>query len=58
MVNLLSLVKRQILKYIYILDIITNWVWCPTGWLFQMNVMDYAGGITVHLSSGAAAGKQ
>ncbi|EPB90792.1 hypothetical protein HMPREF1544_02370 [Mucor circinelloides 1006PhL] len=36
-------------------DVITNWVWASTGWLFQMGIMDYAGGIPVHISSGLAA---
>ncbi|KAI9027330.1 ammonium transporter AmtB-like domain-containing protein [Phycomyces nitens] len=36
-------------------DIITYWVWSPNGWLAVMGVMDYAGGITVHISSGLAA---
>jgi len=33
---------------------ITHWVW-GGGWLFQMGVLDFAGGIVVHLSSGVAA---
>ncbi|KAG1127999.1 hypothetical protein G6F42_006375 [Rhizopus arrhizus] len=36
-------------------DIITCWVWGPNGWLYQMGVMDYAGGTPVHISSGLAA---
>ncbi|KAG2215340.1 hypothetical protein INT46_011710 [Mucor plumbeus] len=36
-------------------DVITNWVWASNGWLFQMGIMDYAGGIPVHISSGLAA---
>ena len=33
---------------------ITHWVW-GGGWLFQIGVLDFAGGIVVHLSSGVAA---
>jgi len=33
---------------------IAHWVW-GGGWLFQMGVLDFAGGIVVHLSSGVAA---
>ncbi|KAI7907839.1 ammonium transporter AmtB-like domain-containing protein [Cokeromyces recurvatus] len=36
-------------------DIITNWVWSSTGWLYKLGVMDYAGGTPVHISSGLAA---
>jgi len=33
---------------------IAHWVW-GGGWLFQMGVLDFAGGIVVHLSSGIGA---
>ncbi|KAI8080672.1 ammonium transporter AmtB-like domain-containing protein [Gilbertella persicaria] len=36
-------------------DVITNWVWASNGWLLQLGVMDYAGGIPVHISSGLGA---
>ncbi|KAG2221497.1 hypothetical protein INT45_008822 [Circinella minor] len=36
-------------------DIITCWVWNPSGWLAKMGAMDFAGGATVHASSGLAA---
>lgn len=38
-----------------IIDVITYWTWGPNGWLALMGVMDFAGGITVHCSSGLAA---
>ncbi len=34
---------------------IAHWVWSPDGWLFDMGVLDFAGGTVVHLSSGVAA---
>ena len=34
---------------------VAHWVWNPDGWLNQMGVMDFAGGITIHTSSGCAA---
>jgi Amt family ammonium transporter len=34
---------------------IAHWVWNPEGWLMKMGVMDFAGGITIHTSSGCAA---
>ncbi|KAF9681184.1 hypothetical protein SADUNF_Sadunf06G0199100 [Salix dunnii] len=29
-------------------------VWCPTGFLFKMGIIDYSGGFVIHLSSGVA----
>jgi Amt family ammonium transporter len=34
---------------------IAHWVWGVGGWLRNMGVLDFAGGIVVHASSGAAA---
>ncbi len=34
---------------------IAHWVWNADGWLFQMGVLDFAGGLVVHLSAGFSA---
>ena len=34
---------------------LAHWIWNPDGWLNKMGVMDFAGGITIHTSSGIAA---
>jgi Amt family ammonium transporter len=34
---------------------VCHWVWGNGGWLKAMGVLDFAGGLVVHLSSGAAA---
>ena len=34
---------------------IAHWVWAPGGWLRELGVLDFAGGIVVHISSGIAA---
>ncbi len=34
---------------------VANWVWGPTGWLHAMGVIDFAGGLVVHLTAGASA---
>ncbi|KAJ3076289.1 hypothetical protein HDU98_004588 [Podochytrium sp. JEL0797] len=34
---------------------IVYWVWSANGWLHNLNVMDYAGGSVVHVSSGCTA---
>jgi ammonium transporter, Amt family len=34
---------------------IAMWVWNPAGWLHQLGVMDFAGGLVVHTSAGVSA---
>ena len=34
---------------------IAHWVWAPTGWLFAMGALDYAGGTVVHINAAIAA---
>ena len=34
---------------------LAHWVWQPTGWLFKLGALDFAGGTVVHISSAAAA---
>jgi Amt family ammonium transporter len=36
-------------------DPVAHWVWGTGGWLRQMGVLDFAGGIVVHLISGISA---
>jgi ammonium transporter, Amt family len=36
-------------------DPVAHWVWGTGGWLKQMGVLDFAGGIVVHLISGISA---
>lgn len=38
-----------------IYDAIACWTWNPSGWVFKMGGLDFAGGTPVHISSGAAA---
>ena len=35
--------------------VVAHWVWAPTGWLFKMGVLDYAGGLVVEIVSGSSA---
>ncbi len=39
----------------FVYDPLCHWVWGSGGWLRQMGVMDFAGGIVVHTSAGIAA---
>lgn len=34
---------------------VTHWIWGANGWLKAMGVLDFAGGIVVHLNAGIAA---
>jgi Amt family ammonium transporter len=34
---------------------VAHWVWAPSGWLFKMGALDFAGGTVVHLISGLSA---
>ncbi len=33
---------------------IAHWVWAPTGWIFALGVLDFAGGTVVHINAGVA----
>lgn len=34
---------------------ICHWVWSSSGWLYQMGLLDFAGGTVVHVTAGMAA---
>ncbi|WP_149825724.1 ammonium transporter [Streptomyces tailanensis] len=34
---------------------VAHWVWAPGGWLFEMGVIDFAGGTAVHINAGIGA---
>ncbi len=34
---------------------VAHWVWAPSGWLFDMGALDFAGGTVVHINAGIAA---
>lgn len=33
---------------------IAHWVWEPSGWIFQLGALDFAGGSVVHINAGVA----
>lgn len=39
----------------FVYDPVCHWVWGSGGWLKQLGVLDFAGGIVVHISSGMSA---
>jgi Amt family ammonium transporter len=34
---------------------VCHWVWAPSGWLFKMGALDYAGGTVVHINAAVSA---
>ena len=40
---------------IVVYSVVAHWVWAPSGWLFKMGVLDYAGGLVVEIVSGSSA---
>ena len=34
---------------------VAHWVWAPGGWLFEMGIRDFAGGLVVHTTAGVSA---
>jgi ammonium transporter, Amt family len=45
----------SILWAVLVYNPVCHWVWGAGGWLKNMGVLDFAGGLVVHLSCGAAA---
>jgi Amt family ammonium transporter len=40
---------------VVVYSVVAHWVWAPSGWLFKMGVLDYAGGLVVEIVSGSSA---
>jgi ammonia channel protein AmtB len=35
-------------------DVIAHWVWARNGWLRALGVLDFAGGLVIHVAAGCA----
>ena len=44
----------SIIYFMLIWNLPAAWIWNPTGWLFQMGMRDFGGGLVVHAAAGAA----
>ena len=44
----------SIVYFVLIWNLPAAWIWNPTGWLYQMGMRDFAGGLVVHAAAGAA----
>ncbi len=38
----------------FVYDPIAHWVWSPSGWLFKLGALDFAGGTVVHINAALA----
>ncbi len=54
-INFKSYVLFIILFSVFVYAPLAHWTWHPEGFLFQMGVLDFAGGTVVHMSAGWAA---
>jgi ammonium transporter, Amt family len=44
----------SVVYFVVIWNLPAAWIWNPTGWLYQMGVRDFAGGLVVHGAAAAA----
>jgi len=44
----------SVVYFVVIWNLPAAWIWNPTGWLFQIGMRDFAGGLVVHAAAGAA----
>ncbi|WP_345268918.1 ammonium transporter [Nibrella viscosa] len=54
-INFRSYVLFMILFSIFVYAPLAHWTWHPQGFLFNLGVLDFAGGTVVHMSAGWAA---
>jgi len=50
-----SFVMFTVLWPFFVYYPVAHWIWNPDGWLMQQGVLDFAGGLTIHTTSGIAA---
>ncbi len=43
-----------VVYFVIIWNLPAAWIWNPTGWLYQLGMRDFAGGLVVHAAAGAA----
>ncbi len=53
-VKLKAMLLFTIPYFVLIWNLPAAWIWNPTGWLYEMGMRDFAGGLVVHAAAGAA----
>lgn len=54
-INFKALLIFIVLWATFVYSPVANWVWGETGWLHLLGVVDFAGGLVVHLTAGVSA---
>ncbi|KAJ3102790.1 hypothetical protein HK100_004313 [Physocladia obscura] len=54
-IRIIPLLAFTFLWSTFVYDPVDYWVWANNGWLFRLNVLDYAGGSVTHITSGVTA---
>ncbi len=49
-----ALVVFNVLWSVLVYSPVCHWVWQPTGWIFALGALDFAGGTVVHINAGVA----
>ncbi len=49
-----ALLVFNLLWSILVYSPVAHWVWQPTGWIFALGALDFAGGTVVHINAGVA----
>lgn len=50
----LAFFAYSVVYFILIWNLPAAWIWNPTGWLFNLGMRDFAGGLVVHAAAGIA----
>lgn len=53
-VKLSAFLIYSVIYFILIWTLPAAWIWNPTGWLYQLGVRDFGGGLVVHAAAGIA----
>lgn len=54
-INFKGFLLFSVLWSVIIYNPVAHWIWSSDGWLYKLGVLDFAGGIVVHISAGIAA---
>ncbi|MEM0135382.1 MAG: hypothetical protein QXU18_09205, partial [Thermoplasmatales archaeon] len=53
-VKMSAFIIYSVIYFILIWTLPAAWIWNPTGWLYQLGVRDFGGGLVVHAAAGIA----
>ena len=50
-----AVIMFSVLWLIFVYSPVTHWIWGSGGWLYEMGIRDFAGGLVVHTTAGVSA---